>query len=40
VAWVGAAEINRRKRYNHLTVFADLIVKRVLFATPGNDASV
>jgi transposase len=37
VVWVGAEEINRRKGHNHLTVFADQMNKRVLFATPGKD---
>jgi transposase len=40
VVWVGADEMNRRKGHNYLTVFADLMAKRVLFATPGKDASV
>ena len=40
VVWVGAAEMNRRKGHNYLTVFADLLAKRVLFATAGKDASV
>ena len=40
VVWVGADEMNRRKGHNYLTVFADLFAKRVLFATPGKDASV
>ncbi len=40
VVWVGADEINRRKCHNYLTLFADLIAKRVLFATPGKDPSV
>ena len=35
VVWVGADGINRRKGHNHQTVFADLMTKRVLFATPG-----
>ena len=39
VVWVGADEMNRRKD-NYLTVFADLVAKRVLLATPGKDASV
>ena len=39
VVWVGADEINRRKGHNCLTVFADLVAKRFLFATPGKDAS-
>ena len=30
----------RRKGHNYLTVFADLVAKRVLFATSGKDASV
>lgn len=40
VVWVGGDEMNRRKGHNYLTVFADLLTKRVLFATPGKDASV
>jgi transposase len=40
VVWVGADEMNRRKGHNYLTVFADLVAKRVLFAMPGKDASV
>jgi transposase len=40
VVWVGADEMNRRKEQNYLTVFADLVAKRVLLATPGKDASV
>ncbi len=40
VVWVGADEMNRRTGHNYLTVFADLVAKRVLFATPGKDASV
>jgi hypothetical protein len=40
VLWVGADETNRRKGPNYLTVFADLVAKRVLFATPGKHASV
>ena len=40
VVWVGADEMNRRKGHNYLTVFADLLAKRVIFATPGKDASV
>lgn len=39
VIWVGADEMNRRKGHNYLTVFADLVQKRVVFATPGKDAS-
>jgi len=37
---VGADEINRREGHNYLTVFADLVAKRVFFATPGKAASV
>lgn len=40
LVWVGADEMNRRKGHNYLTVFADLVKKRVIFATPGKDASV
>jgi transposase len=40
VVWVGAGEMNRRKGYNYLTLVADLVAKRVLFATPGKYASV
>jgi transposase len=40
VVWVGADEMNRRKGHDYLTVFADLVQKRVLFATPGKDAEV
>jgi len=40
VVWVGAGEMNRRKGHNYLTVFADLMAKRVLFATPCKDALV
>jgi transposase len=32
--------MNRRKRHNYLTVFADLLANRVLFATSGKDASL
>ncbi len=32
--------MNRRKGHNYLTVFADLVAKRVLFATPDKDPSV
>jgi transposase len=37
---VGADEMNRRKRHNYLTVFADLRAKRPLFATPAKESSV
>ena len=40
VVCLGADEMNRRKGHNYLTVFADLLASRVLFATPGKDASV
>jgi hypothetical protein len=40
VVWVGDDEMNRRKRHNYLTVFADLLAKRVLFAMLAKDASV
>jgi hypothetical protein len=40
VVWVGADEMNRHKGQNYLTVFADPIAERMLFATPGKDASV
>lgn len=40
VVWVGAYEMNRRKGPNYLTVFADLMTKRILFATPGKDTKV
>ena len=39
VVWVGADEMNRRKGHNYLTVFVDLLAKRVLFATEGKDAA-
>jgi transposase len=38
--WVGADEMNRRKGHNYLTVFANLLAKRGLFATAGKDVSV
>jgi transposase len=40
VVWVGADEMNRRNGQNYLTVFADFVAKRGLFATPGKDAWV
>jgi transposase len=40
VVWVGADPMNRRKGLDYLTVFADLMVKWLLFAAPGMDASV
>jgi len=39
VVWIGADEMNRRKGHNYLTVFADLVARRVLFATEGKDAA-
>lgn len=38
VTCVGADEINRRKGHNYLTVFCDLLRKRVLFACEGKEA--
>jgi len=40
VVWVGADEMNRRKGHNYVTVFADLVKKRVLFGVEGKDAAV
>ena len=40
VAWIGADEMNRRKGHNYITVFADLVKKRVLFGVAGKDATV
>jgi transposase len=40
VVWVGADEMNRKKGHNYVTVFADLVEKRVLFGTEGKDAGV
>jgi transposase len=40
VVWVGADEMNRRKGHNYITVFADLVNKRVLFGTEGKNAGV
>ena len=40
VVWVGADEMNRRKGHNYLTVFVDLVAKRVLLAIEGKDAGV
>ncbi|MFO1459483.1 MAG: ISL3 family transposase [Verrucomicrobiota bacterium] len=37
VVRIGVDEMNIRKGQNYLTVFADLIKRRVLFATPGRD---
>jgi len=38
VTCVGADEMNRRKGHHYLTVFCDLVRKRVLFATEGKEA--
>ena len=38
VVAIGADEMSRRKGHRYLTVFADLVEKRVLFATEGKDA--
>ncbi len=40
VVWVGADEMNQLKGHHYLMVFADLVKKPVLFATPGKDAEV
>jgi transposase len=40
VVWVGADEMNRKKGHNYLTVFADLVARRVLLAVEGKDATV
>jgi transposase len=39
VVWIGADEMNRKKGHNYVTVFADLVNKRVLFGTEGKDAA-
>ncbi len=36
---VGVDEMNRRKGHRYLTVFADLVARRVVFATEGKDHS-
>ena len=38
VVWIGADEMSARKGHDYLTVFADLMEKRFIFATEGNDA--
>jgi hypothetical protein len=38
--WAGAAVMNRRNRHNYLTVFAELLAKQVIFATPAKNAMV
>ncbi len=40
VVWVSGGEMNRRKVANYLTVFTDLLAKRVIFATPAKAAKV
>lgn len=35
--WIGADEMNCRKGHHYLTVFADLLERRVIFATEGKD---
>jgi transposase len=40
VGSVGADEMNRRKGHNCVTVFADLVGKRVLFGAEGKDANL
>lgn len=39
VCWIGVDEMNCRKGHDYLTVFADLVKKRVIFATEGKDAA-
>ncbi len=34
---LGADEMSSRKGHNYLTVFADLVARRVVFATDGKD---
>ena len=38
VEWIGVDEMNCRKGHDYLTVFADLLERRVLFATEGKDS--
>ena len=40
VVWVGADEMNRKKGHNYLTVFVDLVARRVLLAVEGKDGTV
>ena len=40
VVCVGGNELNVRKGHHYVSVFCDLIGKRVLFATPGKDKAV
>lgn len=37
--WIGVDEMNCRKGHDYLTVFADLVKKRVIFATEGKNAA-
>ena len=39
VCWIGVDEMNCRKGHDYLSVFADLVEKRVIFATEGKDAA-
>ncbi len=39
MVWVGADEMNRRRGHNYLPVFANLIAKRPILATLGEDSS-
>lgn len=38
--WIGVDELSCRKGHEYLSVFADLVAKRVIFATPGKDHEV
>lgn len=38
VVWIGVDEMNRRKGHHYVTVFADLVARRVVYATEGKDA--
>jgi hypothetical protein len=40
VVWVRSADMNQRNPHNYLTLVAYPMTNRVLFATPGKDASV
>jgi transposase len=40
VCWIGVDEMSSRKGHHYLTVFADLVKKRVIFATEGKDHKV
>ena len=39
LVWIGVDEMSARKGHDYLTVFADLLAGRVVFATEGKDAS-